>query len=67
VSTGQERMFHGARVRKVQERVASLVIDKVLVDEATESATRAAAHALAVANVHKPWARRWLRARGRFV
>jgi hypothetical protein len=67
VTRSQETMFRGARVRKAQERIARLVIGKVLADEAPQSATRAAAHAIAIANLQKPWARRWLRSQGRFV
>lgn len=67
VTRSQERMFRGARLRREQDRVASQVIDKVLAEDAAADALRAEAHALAVANLHKPWARRYLRSRGRFV
>ncbi len=62
ISEGETYFKRGARIKPA----IRLRLTEAMVAQAPER-PQAGAYALAKANLHKPWARRWLRSKGYFL
>lgn len=59
-------MFHqGAKVKRRLPPVTPRIEAVRKADDAIEFNAKAEAHRMALANINKPWARRWLRETGK--